>query len=273
MVVTRVIEENYLHAFSPEYLFVKGEIGYSKFIYGTGMQGAMYLIELPLLLLGVWYIFHQKKHIRNLILLGLILAPIPAGITVDQSYGMRSIMMLPFLSILTGCGLVFVFIKSKVMGKNVRLVVIGLLVLGYIFSLSSNLYQYHFLYNQISAESWHRSSRDVAEYIKKEARGYKRVFITTNESFLLHYATYIQADPISVQKTYKSSIPINIGNVSLIGTCFDKSSVPYDPRRNYPSGSLYIVNSDCHKKTTIEPIYRIIDRSEHLHPVWDIYKL
>jgi len=272
-IVTRTIKENYLHAFSPEYLFIKGETGYSRFIYGTGMQGVMYLIELPILLLGIWYILHQKRRVRNLILAALLFAPVPAAITLDQSYGMRSIMMLPFLSILTGCGIVFIFIKTKAKRRVLHYVLLGLLLTGYLFSVSSNLYQYHFLYNQFSAESWHRSSRDLAEYLADEGGQYKRIFVTANESFLLHYATYARSEPKLTQKAYQSSLPINIGNVSLIGTCFDKNTAAYDPREHYPSGSLYIVNSDCHKKSVTEPIYKIIDRSEHLHPIWDVYKL
>lgn len=269
--VYRALKENYLHAFSPEYLFVKGEEGYSKFIYGTGLQGVLYLVELPLLLFGIWNILQKRNPARGFILAGLLLSPVPAAITVDQSYGMRTIMMLPFLAILIGIGIESVFFNLK---RGIyRYIILGIIILGYATSIGYNFYQYHFLYSQYASETWHGSSKDLAEYISIKSPSYKNVFVSANESFLLHYATYAKLEPYDVQRVYGTQMPFKIQNVSLIGTCFDKSLLPYDPRQHYPKGSLYIVNSDCHKRTTIKPIYRIIDRGEMLHPIWDVYEI
>src|SRR3989344_8911971 len=86
----RIIRENYLEAFSPQYLFLYGETGDNKEIFGTSNRGVMYIIELPLLLFGIAYVLRTKK-IRNFLILGLLIAPIQSVITIDKSYGMRSI--------------------------------------------------------------------------------------------------------------------------------------------------------------------------------------
>ena len=92
----RVIRENYLEAFSPQFLFLYGETSGLSSIYGVSFRGVMYIIELPLLILGFIFLLNNKnKKIRNLIILLLIISPLPSTFTKDRTYVMRSIMMMP----------------------------------------------------------------------------------------------------------------------------------------------------------------------------------
>ena len=263
----RIMRENYLEAFSPQFLFLYGETGDNEEIFGIGHRGVMYIIELPLLLFGIVYILRIKK-LRNFLILGLLIAPIPSVITVDKSYGMRSIMMLPFLSIIAGCGIYEICIKFREMKKTYSVVFISAFVLLYAFLILEYLYQYHYRYGIYGAEAWLRSSRDVSEYIAQEKDKYKQVYIANEGGLLMQYALFNREDPYSVQAAYKSKI---LKNIYFIGNCIDTSNKPFDPKIYLPPSTLYVI-PDCYKEVAVEPIKSIIQVGEPLHTVWKIYK-
>ena len=263
----RIMRENYLEAFSPQFLFLYGETGDNEEIFGIGHRGVMYIIELPLLLFGIVYILRIKK-LRNFLILGLLIAPIPSVITVDKSYGMRSIMMLPFLSIIAGCGIYEICIKFREMKKTYSVVFISAFVLLYAFLILEYLYQYHYRYGIYGAEAWLRSSRDVSEYIAQEKDKYKQVYIANEGGLLMQYALFNREDPYSVQAAYKSKI---LKNIYFIGNCIDTGNKPFDPKIYLPPSTLYAI-PDCYKEVAVEPIKSIIQVGEPLHTVWKIYK-
>lgn len=264
----RIIRENYLEAFSSQYLFLYGEIGDSKEIFGINYRGVMYIIELPLLLFGIAYVLRTKKII-NFLILGLLIAPMPSVIAIDKSYGMRSIMMLPFLSIIVGCGIYEICIKFREMKKIYSAVFISALILLYAFLIVEYLYQYHYRYSIYGAESWLRSSRDVSEYVAQEKDNYKQVYIANEGGLLMQYALFNREDPNIVQVAYKSK---RLKNIYFIGNCIKTYNKPFDPKIYLPPGTLYVIPGDCYKETTTEPIKSIIQVGEPLHTVWKIYK-
>jgi len=264
----RIIRENYLEAFSPQYLFLYGETGDNKEIFGINYRGVMYIIELPLLLFGIAYVLRTKK-IRNFLILGLLIAPIPSVITIDKSYGMRSIMMLPFLSIIVGCGIYEMCVKFINKKKVYSVIFMSAFILLYVFLIVEYLYQYHYRYSIYGAEEWLRSSRDVSEYIAQEKDNYKQVYIANEGGLLMQYALFNREDPNIVQAAYKSK---KLKNIYFIGNCIKTYNKPFDPRIYLPPNTLYVIPGDCYKETTTEPIKSIIQVGEPLHAVWKIYK-
>ena len=264
----RIIRENYLEAFSPQYLFLYGEIGDSKEVFGISNRGIMYIIELPLLFFGIAYVLRTKK-IRNFLILGLLIAPIPSTITIDKSYGLRSIMMLPFLSIIVGCGIYEMFARLRKIEKIYSAIFTSAFILLYAFLITGYLYQYHYRYSIYGAEAWLRGSRDVSEYIAQEKDNYKQVYIANEGGLLMQYALFNREDPNIVQAAYRSK---RLENIYFIGNCIKTYNKPFDPRIYLPPNTLYVIPGDCYKETTTEPIKSIIQVGEPLHTVWKIYK-
>ncbi len=111
----RAIRENYLEAFSTQFLFLYGETQGLGGIYGTFYRGVMYIIELPLLILGLYYLWRYKNtRPKNFLFLLLLIFPLPSTFVIDKSYVMRSAMMIPVLSIIVGCGIYSVLIWFKI---------------------------------------------------------------------------------------------------------------------------------------------------------------
>ncbi len=80
---------NYLKHFSPAFLFVSGCSNYQFSLPGHGL---LYIIEVPFLLAGLFFL--RKEKWGKILLFWLLLAPIPASITRESPHALRSIYML-----------------------------------------------------------------------------------------------------------------------------------------------------------------------------------
>jgi len=274
------IGENYLQVVSPGFLFLEGETGYSSEIYGisskygTFSRGMLYLIELPLLLLGIAYLFGLQKKTRNFLLISLLLSPLPAALAIDQTYGMRCVMMLPFLAMIVGGGFYFFLIRVKEIHKKRPFFIslsLALFSIVYLFFISDYLYHYYFRYPLYSSESWLRSRREVAELIGREKGNYEQVYLTNAGDLLIQYAIFNQVEPKLIQAAYQSESP-QVENVYFIGDCLETNKEPFNPQTHLPPNTLYITHEACHEETTTEPIGLIKEVGEPLHVVWKIYE-
>lgn len=264
----QIVSGNYLQAFSTDYLFINGETGYNQKIYGLGDKGVLYLIELPLLIAGIFYVFSQKTRLRSFLLLGLLIAPLPSTFAIDQSYSMRSIMMLPFLSIIIGCGIYVTINKFQALNKAYSTLLLWFFALVYLFCIAQFSYQYFFRYSVYAAEAMFQSSRDISEYVGKEHNKYKQVFVVDNGGLLWQYTLFNRESANKMQLAYKTK---QIDNVKFIASCIKTFEKPFDPKIDLPSNTMYVIPGDCYKQVTSKPIHSIIQVGEPLHTVWDIY--
>ncbi|RJQ37739.1 hypothetical protein C4559_03320 [Candidatus Microgenomates bacterium] len=268
----RAIRENYLEAFSPQFLFLYGETSGLSSIYGVSFRGVMYIIELPLLIFGLIYLLNNKnKKIRNLIVLLLLISPFPSALTKDRSYVMRSIMMMPFLLITASLGLHYLLTLIGRLSKPLKIISITSIIIIYSFLISEYLYQYYFRYSVYSAEAWFGSERDLFYYLDKNKNEYKKVYIAEVEDmFVLQYAVFNRINPKLMQEIWSKNWPKKIGDVNFINGCFDSGEIKYNPNFSLPDKTLYVVPDKCHKD--FSPLIRINDRGEPLRTIWKIYQ-
>jgi hypothetical protein len=268
----RVIRENYLEAFSTNFLFLYGETSGLGKMYGMLSRGVLYIIELPLLLFGIWYLLKLKdKRIKTIIFGLLLIAPLPAAFTIDRSYVMRSIMMLPMLSLIIGSG-IFFFLQSLQSQKSIVSKIVICIFIGiYSFLITEYLYQYYFRYSVYGAEAWFRSSKDVAQLIGQQKAKFSTIYIAdAGDMFILQYAIFNKIDPILIQQAWKQPPPKKIGNVIFLSECFKGGVDAYDPNIMLPKKTMYIVPDTCHKSSS--PIDRINDLGEPIRTIWKIYE-
>lgn len=267
----RVIRENYLEAISPQFLFLYGETSGLGGIYGTFFRGTMYIIELPLLILGfILLLKFNKRKTMYLLFLGLLISPLSSAFTIDKTYVMRSIMMLPFLCIMVGCGIYYFLDLLKKMPKIAGFVLLIIFVSTYAFLISEYLYQYYFRYNIYGAESWFGSTHELSDYIWGNKDKYKNIYVAgASNMFFLQYGIYNKIEPAEIQKSWKSKWPVKIGNVIFLSGCIDTEGKNYKPGKFFSSNFLYIASGGCHKENP--PIANIKDRGEPLRVIWKMY--
>ena len=102
------IAQGYLKHFSPDFLFFNGD-GNKR--HGVNGVGVMYLWAAILIIPGIVALFKIKdKKLRNIILLWILIAPIPAAVSYPTPHALRSLNMIPIPQIL--CSLGFFIILS-----------------------------------------------------------------------------------------------------------------------------------------------------------------
>ncbi|MCL4418741.1 hypothetical protein M1146_01410 [Patescibacteria group bacterium] len=266
----KLILGNYLGAFSSEYLFINGEMGNNAKIFGITNRGALYLIDLPFLVLGLLYFLKKKERVRNFVLISLLIAPTPSAITIDASYGLRSIMMLPFLAIIVGAG-IYYFLELLKNKGSFKYPIFFLVLVLYLFSVLLYVYQYQFRYSIYGAEAWNRSSRDLVEYIASVKNNYSQVYIADSGGLLTQYGIFNKLNPREAQTFYKQELPRRLGNISFIGSCISSQGTFFVSSQNFPPNTLYAFPNGCYKKVVGHKVKSIVDVGEPLHTVWDLY--
>jgi 4-amino-4-deoxy-L-arabinose transferase-like glycosyltransferase len=265
------IRENYLKAFSPEYLFLSGEGGNFSAIVNIYYRGELYIIELPLLLLGIYALFKNKdKFSRNFILALLLISPLPSTFTVDSNFVDRDIMMLPILLTIIACGLTYLLERVALYKNMYRYIFISFFVLVYLFLFTGYLYQYYYRWTVYGSEAWGTSSTDLVKLVAREKEQYKDVYISSSyRNFLTLYAVIEKLDPRVVQNVWNRN-PIKIYNVTMLAGCLNNGEGIV---KDFISPKTLYVSSaqDCHYRLST-PSAKIVDKSEPLHVIWNIYE-
>lgn len=265
------MRENYFKAFSTEFLFLSGETGSRAQIVNIFFRGELYIIELPLLFIGIYFLLRSKdKLFRNFLFAWILISPLPSTFTVDRTFVERDIMLLPALMLIVSYGLYFLSVKILSYKKVYKYFILAGLILAYMCLFSSYFYQYYFRWPLYGAEGWGTSYRDLTDYVNVKKSEYKNIYISSSgQTYLIKYAIYNKIDPRLIQKLWNED-PIKIENIIMLPDCLN--STVGNVKEFLPQNTLYISSfNDCHYKLST-PSGKIVDRGEPLHTIWDIYK-
>lgn len=240
--ITTVAISNYLYAFSFQYLFLSQE---ASGIYSMWERGQMYLIELPLLVLGVFYAFQRYRKQFFIIVSLLLVAPLPSVIgTMPTSYTMRSVYMIPFLYILIGIG--FYGLLKLYKSKNAKLMLTVLFAFFYLYAIGRYLVQYHYDWKIRNASYFAKGTSDALQYIDTNKNKYEKIMLVGYEkNTFLHYA-FMHRLPIGKIQTIMKNNETSYGNINFIGECLGGENS--DPYRFIKGNELYIAPVNCHKQ-------------------------
>ncbi len=173
--------KNYLSHFSPDFLIVHGDKNLRS---QQANFGQLYLPELALLLLGILYALRSKSKYKLLPVILLLLGPVPAAITKESPHALRSISMVPFISILTAMGASY-FKKYLI------------LVLIFLAFFINYFVNFLYVYPDQSSADWqygYKQSLQQLRCCKKIDADYNRIFVSDKEGqpyiFALFYLNY-----------------------------------------------------------------------------------
>lgn len=208
--------KNYLSSVSTDFLFAKGDLNPR---HAVGGRGELYLFELPFLILGLVLVFlkafKEKKNIYKFILFWLILAPVPAAMTLGGgTHAIRLFLFLPLLQILTAMGMfvVWEFLKSK----KARVFYILCLTIIISLSLSMYLHDYFTHYPKISGRWWNYGYREIFEYVNKVEAKYDKIYISPSwEPSIVYTLFYSHYPPQLVQREITISA-VDIGKYHFL---------------------------------------------------------
>ncbi len=182
---------NYIEHFSPNLLGISGTpTQYSALPAG----GLLYLVELPILLFGIFTVFELKNTAGIFVFLFLLGSALPDSITSDGHYG-RFFVSLPSWQILIGIGL----LRVVAFGKRYRWIPLLIVVL-YIAECSSFAFEYatYFPY-QYSSYS-HYGYEELVHKIDLYKSKYDKVIVSGRVNDAKQYIFYLFYTQYSPQK-------------------------------------------------------------------------
>lgn len=261
----RLLRENYLGAFSTDFLFTKGE---ANPIYNIWWRGVLYLIDLPLIICGLIFIFNKNKKSALFVVASLLIGALPASLSgpTGTSYVARAFFMTPFWSVLIAGGVVYLI-------KKYHILIIPLLII-YSFQVCSYLFQYHFRYSIYGAEAWFKSTADVSKFIINNSPANKVYFANASIFELINYSFYNKENPRIVQAVVKNGQKKGVYGINNI--VFSPDCLGYgedDPQTFIKPKTIYISRPNCHREYQPDKLIRryngkFLDTSEI---IWKIY--
>ncbi len=207
------ITQNYLNAFSPEFLFIKGGGNNSHNILNFGN---MYLVEAPFLFIGLIYLLVIKKgRERNLILLWFFIAPIAASITKDAPHANRMFAIFPMLSLITAFGIHY-FLTAIIKQNILKKIFVGIIVALFAINISIYLDRYFVHFPRNEAANWGIGYKALNELLISSPFSSKKVIMARPKYspyiYLLFYSKY---DPALYQKEAMRYSPTQDGFVDV----------------------------------------------------------
>lgn len=187
------ISQNYLAAFSPEFLFSRGD---PYFRHSVGKVGEFYLIEAVLVAIGIFTLMKYKGKEKWLIFLWLLFAPIPSSLTKDGSnHATRLFLMISPIAILSSLGVVQLFKLAKKKSVTIFLPPVACCLL-LLFNFSFYLHRYFVYYPKESWRDWHYGYKEAMVFIKDHQQEFEKILINDSyEPALIRYLFWTDYDP------------------------------------------------------------------------------
>lgn len=186
---------NYVSYYSFEFLFAKGDGNNRHSIAGMGL---LYLWEIPFLIIGLISLIFLPWKIKSVIVLWLLLAPIPASLSVPSPHALRSLNILPMIQILSALGIIVLYLFLKKPARYIFLVLL-LLCSSYFFIRYLDLYYNHAA--KIASKDWADGYKQLTNYIFENEDKYGRIIVTGQYwQPYMYFLFYKQYDPTLYQQ-------------------------------------------------------------------------
>lgn len=260
------IRENFLKAYSPEFLFLNSE---PSQIYSIWSRGRIYFLDAIFLLTGLVYLFVKNKKSAIFVASMIVIGGLP-GAVGGLPYSSRNFFLVPFFSIITAAGILFTL--NLVKGNKAKAIVLVTISVLYTYSFASYLFDYYGRYAHQKAEHWAKSLHDVSEYAFINKTEYKNIHISpTTFGDVVQYALYSKLHPSQVQAVWKGraegekETTFKVDNIIFSSSCVQEKHL--NKEKESKNKEMYIVSVNCNTKAT--PSAQITDYPKNT--IWKIY--
>jgi len=190
----------YLAHFSPRFLFLEGD---GNLRHGVSGVGIFYLWGIFFIIPGFLVLTKIEKKKMIAIIAWILLAPIPAAVSVPAPHALRSLNMIPIPQLLIALGMVwFLFFVGRRYRQTASAVLIGVIL----YFMVSFFALYFGEYANKSSSGWADGYKQLAEYVFENENKYEKILISGHYwqpySYFLFYKKY---DPDFFQKSGSKS--------------------------------------------------------------------
>jgi len=232
---------NYSEYFTGKFLFMEG--GLPNW-YRVPDMGLIYLVELPFILIGVFYLVISKDRYHKLPLLWLLIAPLVAAFTVDDIPNLqRAIVMFPMVELLAAYGFIMLFDKMVGIKRKILVIIVAILLF---FNFAYFLQEY-FIQAQVD-KNWYRNEGfgQMVDIIKKDYGNYDKIFVTKSYGGIYPLILfYMKFDPAVYQAEGSTKDKEDTGFGKFYFETAACPSIDSDPKAPKVARSIYIDNGNC----------------------------
>ncbi len=158
---------NYSSHFSPGFLFFGDDPNPRQ---RPGNHGLLYIIELPLIIAGLWSLAKSKDPKPKLTIFAwLLIAPMSAAFANQTPHGLRSLLMLPAVIVISAIGI-------AQFSKTAKLAAILSAIFAILFI--NYLYNYYIIYPLKNSTNWAYGYKEAFSRTAKLESNYDRIVFT-----------------------------------------------------------------------------------------------
>lgn len=196
----RILLDNYSENLSTKFLYIRGD-GNPR--HNPGEWGMLYLVELPLLFIGIINLWKKEKKILGLLVAWILITPL-ATMFLNDAHGLRNAFMIP----------PFILIASFALfnlPKRTAVLFVALMLIQLIFVLQ----RIYFLAPNKFANFWSGEAKKTSLLAINTDKG-KTITLSTKKIDNIEYAyeVYAKIDPNLVISQY-GKFPKVYGNVLI----------------------------------------------------------
>ncbi|MEX2028031.1 MAG: phospholipid carrier-dependent glycosyltransferase [Candidatus Curtissbacteria bacterium] len=224
---------HYFDAFNPSFLFIKGDVNPRLSVQEVG---ELYLIDLPLIAAGIYFLFAKKSKYAFLLISWLLISPLGPATARETPHALRMIHILPTFQLLAAFGFfsLYQYIKFK------RLFVVSVaivLALNFIYYL--DMYYIHWPLNY--SGEWQYGYKQTVQKVNSLYPTVDNIIVTKKLGRpYIYFLLYSSYDP---PKFWASGEVIRDQFYFLDVAAFDKYRFVEDPTQIKTSGqTLYVTH-------------------------------
>jgi 4-amino-4-deoxy-L-arabinose transferase-like glycosyltransferase len=146
-------------------------------ISGLGEYGLIPLIELPFLILGIFFLLQYKNPMKWLFIIWFFSYPLIGALTVQQPNSLRTLPGAPVISLLSALGIYMSYLWSKKYTISKTMFIIICIML-FTISYTRFIYLYFDLSPRFSSINFADGHKQMVEYVNSIENNYDEIYIT-----------------------------------------------------------------------------------------------
>lgn len=217
--VFRTFMNNYLGAFSPLMIFINGDPNRT---YSLWTRGELRLLDLPLILIGGYFLIKRWRPSALFVFALILIAPISSGLS-GRVYATRSFLLWPFLILLAGVGLTVWWQKAQDSSRKYLHLLLVVFLISYMAMSLSMVYQYFYRFPTYAKEIWFDSEKQLAFYLMNHPEKITIYSPEARQAFM-EYFFFSKLNPETAQKVLtKNNIKgdIILNNLTFVNSCLN----------------------------------------------------
>ena len=187
---------------SVEFFFINGSPHGN---HGIGNVGQFYLIELPFILIAIFYILKNKIKWGVFLLLFSLVVVLVASLTREVPHATRSFFLTAPFEIFSAFGLITLFKKIKnLKNANIKTLAFLLLSIASLYGIVYYFTSYYVRFPILYAKAWRSEDKDLSSYIKKNESNFEKIIFDEKAGFIYtSFLFYTKYPPILFQSIVK----------------------------------------------------------------------